>query len=137
MASAGTTEFRCIGGRGEIDDAAAALIAFALRQRGLAAEASARSEAAAAADDSLATPLVCYASHPSEAVVRYNVRKLGVGGRRARHAVIDYEVAPTPGLPVVMVGPSSAHQLVGDIATICRLAAEHAIEATQALARQA
>jgi hypothetical protein len=70
------TVFRCIGGRSEIDDAAAALIVFALVQRGLAADASARPEAAAAADG-------CYASHPSKSVVRYNVRKLGAGGTRA------------------------------------------------------
>ena len=137
VASAGTTEFRCIGGRGEIDDAAAALIAFALRQRGFAAEESARSKAAAAADGSLAFHLVCYASHPSEAVVRYNVRKLGAGGRRARHAVIDYEVAPTPALPAMVVAPGTAQKFVGDLPTICRLAAEHRTEVMQALARHA
>ena len=136
VASAGTTEFRCIGGRGEIDDAAAALIAFVLRQRGFAAQESARSEAASPADGSLAIPLVCYASHPSEAVVRYNVRKLGAGGRRARHAVIDYEVAPTPALPAMVVAPGTAQKFVGDLATICRLAAEHRTEVMQALALQ-
>jgi hypothetical protein len=137
VASAGTTEFRCIGGRGEIDDAAAALIAFVLRQRGFAAQESARSKAAAAADGSLVMHLVCYASHPSEAVVRYNVRKLGAGGRRARHAVIDYEVAPTPALPAMVAAPGTAQKFVGDLATIGRLAAEHRTEVMQALALQA
>jgi predicted PurR-regulated permease PerM len=137
VASADTTEFRCIGGRGEIDDAAAALIAFALRQRGFAAKESARSKVAAAADGSPAIHLVCYASHPSEAVVRYNVRKLGAGGRRARHAVIEYEVAPTPALPATVVGPGTAQKFVGGLPTICRLAAEHATELMQALPREA
>jgi hypothetical protein len=62
-------------GRSEIDDAAAALIVFALVQPGLAADASARSEAAAADG--------CYASHSSKSVMRYNVRKLSAGGTRA------------------------------------------------------
>lgn len=127
--------FNCIGGRGEIDDAAAAVIAFALRQHGLAAEESRRADAAGVANDIVALPLICYASHPSEAVQRYNLRKLRAGGGRARHAVIDYEVKAAA-LPRG-VGSALAHQmLVGDIAAICRFAAQHALEATELEARQ-
>lgn len=120
--------FNCIGGRGEIDDAAAAVIAFALRQRGLAAEESRRADAARADGNTVALPLICYASHPSDAVRRYNLRKLRAGGGRARHAVIDYEVAAAVALPPGVVNPSAQQMLVGDIAAICRLAAQHALE---------
>ena len=127
--------FHCIGGRGEIDDAAAAVIAFALRQRGLAAEETRRADAAGAEGNTVALPLICYASHPSDAVRRYNLRKLRAGGGRARHAVIDYEVAAAVALPPG-VGTASAQQmLVGDIAAICRLAAQHALEAMKAAAK--
>jgi len=129
--------FNCIGGRGEIDDAAAAVIAFALRQRGLAAEESRRADAAGVVGNSVALPLICYASHPSDAVRRYNLRKLRAGGGRARHAVIDYEVAAAVALPPG-VGSGSAHQmLVGDIAAICRLAAQHALVAMNAATKSA
>jgi predicted PurR-regulated permease PerM len=129
--------FNCIGGRGGIDDAAAAVIAFALRQNGFAAEESRRADAAGVADDSLALPLICYASHPSDAVRRYNLRKLRVGGGRARHAVIDYEVAAAMALPPGVSSASAQQMLVGDIAAICRLAAQHALEAMNAMTKRA
>jgi predicted PurR-regulated permease PerM len=124
--------FNCIGGRGEIDDAAAAVIAFALRQHGIAAEESRRAEAVGATGDVLALPLICYASHPSDAVRRYNLRKLRAGGGRARHAVIDYEVAASAALPPGLGGGSVQQMLAGDVAAICRLAAQHALEAANA-----
>lgn len=124
--------FNCIGGRGEIDDAAAAVVAFALRQHGFSAEESRRAEAAGSPVAVAALPLICYASHPSDAVRRYNLRKLRAGGGRARHAVIDYEVAAAVALPPGIGSASAQQMLVGDIAAICRLAAQHALEATKA-----
>jgi predicted PurR-regulated permease PerM len=120
--------FRCIGGRGGIDDAAAAIFAFALRRQGLEAVVSRRGEPdSEKTDDSRRVlPLICYASHPSDAVRRYTRRKLPAEhALQARHAVIDYDVAPAP--PVV-AGVAGPHDLwVGDIASICRLAAQHAL----------
>ena len=120
--------FRCIGGRGEIDDAAAAIIAFALRHHGIETRISRRGEAAAGdeTEGSFTIPLICYASHPSDAVRRYNLRKLRVGVGRARHAVIDYDVAPAPA-PSIAGAAGPRDILAGDIATICRLAAQHAV----------
>ena len=44
---------------------------------------------------------------------------------QAHHAVIDYEVAPAPPAAAGVAGP---HDIwVGDIASICRLAAHHAL----------
>ena len=130
----GQTTFRCIGGRGEIDDAAAELIAFALRQRGLAAQDARRADATAQTLDTVALPLLCYASYPSEAVMRYNLRKLRDGSGRARHAIIDYQVAPPRALPPGLGGAISSQILVGDIAAICRIAAQHAVETTSTMA---
>ncbi len=120
--------FRCIGGRGEIDDAAASIIAFALRQHRLQAQSSRRSDGPSdgAPDGSFMIPLICYASHPSDAVRRYNLRKLRNGVGRARHAVIDYDVAPAPA-PTIAGAAGPGDTLAGDIATICRLAAQHAV----------
>ena len=79
------------------------------------------------AKDRSTFPLICYASHPSDAVRRYNPRKLrGGGAGRARHAVIDYDVAPGPS-PAVSGAAGPRDTLTGDIATICRLAAQHAV----------
>jgi predicted PurR-regulated permease PerM len=119
--------FRCVGGRGEIDDAAAAIIAFALRHHGIAAQSSRRGDAASdgETEGSFTIPLICYASHPSDAVRRYNLRKLRGGVGRARHAVIDYDVAPAPA-PSIAGAAGPRDTLAGDIATICRLAAQHA-----------
>jgi hypothetical protein len=116
--------FDCVGGRGEIDDAAAAIVAFALRHSGAAATSRRRGEQAE--DDGgerLVIDLICYASHPSDAVRRYNIRKLRKGRGRARH-VVDYDVAPAPALSVP--GAAGAPDiLVGDLATLCRLALQH------------
>ena len=121
--------FLCVGGRGEVDDAAASIIAFALRQHGFQATRARRGEPVEAAPEGSppVVPLICYASHPSEAVRRYNRRKLrGDTMQWAKHAVIDYQVAPAPSLEVAGdAGPRDV--LAGDIAGICRLAAQHAI----------
>src|SRR4029453_8972028 len=96
------TVFRCIGGRSEIDDAAAALNVFALGQRGLAADASARSEAVAAAAGSLAVP---WSVTPPTPPARWCATMYASSARAEQgHAAIDYEVAPTPALPTVALG---------------------------------
>lgn len=120
---------RCIGGRGQIDDAAALAIAYGLRRAGLAAAGTRHAgEAAvpdAAAPDAAAPTitLICYASHPSTAVKRYTARKLRAHGKGPeRHAVIDYDVAATGA--IARVGADGADTIVGDIATICRAVTE-------------
>jgi predicted PurR-regulated permease PerM len=109
----------CVGGRGEVDDAAAAVIAFGLRQRGLRAEDSRRAQPIE--DSGQKDPVllvVCYASHPSQAVLRYNRRKLHAGVSQTRHVVIDYEVAPMSDL-AAKVG-LAGDMMVGDIEAISR-----------------
>ncbi|CAN5893129.1 hypothetical protein BH11PSE3_BH11PSE3_28400 [soil metagenome] len=122
--------FHCVGGRGQVDEAAAALIAFALRQSGLQADTQRRSEPPSGEGQESAPPIVlmCYASHPSEAVRRYTLRKLTLGGGagRARHLVIDYDVAPVPSPSIAgMTGPGDL--FAGDLAALCRLSAQHAV----------
>jgi hypothetical protein len=121
--------FDCVGGRGPIDDAAASIVAFALRQSGLEAASQRRGEKPSAdvKDGALAIQLICYASHPSDAVRRYTVRKLTLGGgaSQARHLVIDYGVAP-PG-PSIAGNAGARDTFAGDLATLCRLAAQHAV----------
>jgi hypothetical protein len=122
--------FRCVGGRGQIDDAAASLVAFALRQSGF--EAEGRHHGDKLSDDgregSLTIHLICYASHPSDAVRRYTVRKLTLGGgaAQARHLVIDYDVAPAPA-PAIPGAAGPADTFAGDVAALCRLAAQDAV----------
>jgi predicted PurR-regulated permease PerM len=122
--------FRCVGGRGQIDDAAAAIIAFALRQSGLAAESRHHGDKGSGDDleRSVTIRLICYASHPSEAVRRYTLRKLSLGGgaRQARHLVIDYDVAPAPA-PSIPGAAGSADTFAGDVAALCRLVGQHAV----------
>jgi predicted PurR-regulated permease PerM len=122
--------FHCVGGRGQIDDAAAAIVAFALRQSGLEASSQRRGEPPAgdAKEGILAIRLICYASHPSDAVRRYTVRKLtsGGGAGQARHLVIDYEVAPAPA-PSIAGAAGPGDIFAGDLATLCRLVAQHAV----------
>ena len=71
--------------------------------------------------------LICYASHPSEAVRRYNRRKLH--GRRqalqARHAVHRLRRRPRAAAGGGAAGPHDVW--VGDVAAISRLAAHHAL----------
>jgi hypothetical protein len=74
--------------------------------------------------------LICYASQPSDAVRRYNMRKLRGGIGRARHAVIDYEVAPAP-MPSVPGAAGAGDVLTGDLAALCRLAIQHAAAVAQ------
>jgi predicted PurR-regulated permease PerM len=122
--------FRCVGGRGQIDDAAAAIIAFALRQSGLAAESRHHGDKGSGEDmeGSVTIRLICYASHPSEAVRRYTLRKLSLGGgaRQARHLVIDYDVAPVPA-PSIPGAAIPADTFAGDVAALCRLVGQHAM----------
>ena len=111
---------RCIGGRSQIDDAAASVIAFALRQSSL--EAASTRHGVNGATPETAAPtlnLLCYASHPSEAVRRYTARKLrGSGHGILRHAIFDYDIAPGH-LPV-----DGNDALVGNLAEICRLSSQ-------------
>ncbi|MBN9535395.1 MAG: hypothetical protein BGN99_00205 [Alphaproteobacteria bacterium 65-37] len=122
------TVFRCVGGRGQVDDAAAAIIAYALRRSGLAAESRRRGDIAAIVGDDgpMALDVICYASYPSNTVRRYAARKLALaGGSRARHVVIDYEVAATAARSSVDTArPDDV--LAGDLVTLCRLMAQHA-----------
>lgn len=129
--------FRCVGGRGQIDDAAASIIAFALRQSG--SEANSRRHGDKVSGDgkggSVTIHLICYASHPSEAVRRYTLRKLALGGgaRQARHLVIDYDVAPAPSAPPIVVAAGHGDIFAGDLATLCRLTVQHAVTVGRSL----
>jgi predicted PurR-regulated permease PerM len=122
--------FRCVGGRGQIDDAAASIIAFALRQSGLGAES--RRHAGKVSDPgkegSVAILLICYASPPSDAIRRYTLRKLTQRGAAGptRHLVIDYQAPAAQAASVAAAGPA-APTFCGDLAALCRLAAEHAV----------
>ena len=123
--------FHCVGGRGQIDDAAAAIVAFALRQAGLEASTSRHSDKLSdgSREGSIPICLICYASHPSEAIRRYTLRKVtadGGGAGRARHVIIDYDVAPAPA-PLIAGAAGPRDCFVGDLAALCRLAAQHAV----------
>lgn len=125
--------FACVGGRGQIDDAAAAVVAHALRRTGFEATRfrhGDRPPPEAEKADALLIPVVCYASRPSPAVRRYTSRKLGVdGGHRACHIVIDYEAQSVPTQPVE-AAVAARDVLAGDIATICRSLTQHAVAST-------
>jgi predicted PurR-regulated permease PerM len=124
------TFFRCAGGRGHIDDAAAAIIAFALRQSGLGASSRRHADESPGNDKegSLTIHLICYAAHPSDAMRRYTLRKLalGAGAGQARHLIIDYNVATAPS-PSIPGSASRPDTFVGDVAALCRLATQHAV----------
>jgi predicted PurR-regulated permease PerM len=115
---------RCIGGRSQIDAAAASIIAFGLRQGELDAARVRYAESASAADTAAFTlNLICYASQPSDAVRRYTSRKLrGAGKGTTRHAIVDYDVAESHLRANDAVEATEA--FVGDIASICRLTAQ-------------
>lgn len=130
--AASRVRFVCFGGRGQIDDAAAAIIAYALRRSGFEATRQRHGDAPSVEPEEEGVrliPAVCYASTPSPAVRRYTSRKLGIdGGHRACHVVIDYEVASAPTQSIeAMVAARGV--LAGDIATICRTMAQHAVAA--------
>ena len=101
-----------------------------MRQAGLEAQSSRRGDTppTGESEGSITIHLICYASHPSEAVRRYTLRKLTRRRRRgrARHVVIDYDVAPAPA-PSIAGAAGPRDMLVGDLATLCRLAAQHAV----------
>lgn len=128
--------FHCVGGRGQIDHAAASVVAFALRQSGLEATSSRRGDKVAEDDKAAAVTidLICYASHPSDAVRRYTLRKLTLGGgaRQARHLVIDYDVAPA-GASSIDGAAQLGDTFAGDLATLCRLATQHAVAVGRSL----
>jgi predicted PurR-regulated permease PerM len=119
---------RCVGGRGQIDDAAASVIAFGLRQAGLHALGTRKTGSAPAVDAaSFTIDLICYASHPSDAVRRYTSRKARSGGQSAvRHAVVDYDVAPARASTAGK--PEQSDIFVGDLSTISRLVSQTAAE---------
>jgi predicted PurR-regulated permease PerM len=119
---------RCVGGRGQIDDAAASVVAFALRQAGLHALGTRHVGAAPAVDAAPFTiDLICYASHPSEAVRRYTSRKARSAGRSTvRHAVVDYDAAPVRASTAGR--PERSDTFAGDLPTIGRLVAQTAAE---------
>ena len=121
---------RCIGGRGQIDEAAASIVAFGLRDRGFAA-AHQKSGAGAEPDAGSILNLICYASHPSEAIRRYTSRK-NRGGANAsvRHAIVDYDVATSH--PHGNATLERSDIFVGDVAAICRRAA-HVVAAVSTL----
>jgi predicted PurR-regulated permease PerM len=122
--------FNCVGGRGQIDDAAAAIVAFALRQSGLEAKSWRHGDKVSGdgKEEAVAVHLICYASHPSDAMRRYTLRKLTQrgGAGQARHLVIDYDVAPVPA-PSIPGAAGPADTFAGDVAALCRLAAQHAV----------
>jgi predicted PurR-regulated permease PerM len=119
---------RCVGGRGQIDDAAASVIAFGLRQAGLNALGTRHARSAPAVGAaSFTIDLICYASHPSEAVRRYTARKARSDGHSAvRHAVVDYDVAPVRASTAGK--PERSDTFVGDLSTIGRLVSQTAAE---------
>ena len=131
--AAARVRFVCIGGRGQIDDAAAAILGHALRRMGFEAIRQRHGDSLPIEplqEGTLAIPVVCYASRPSVAVRRYTSRKLGVDvGNRACHVVIDYESATMAARPVETI-VAARDILAGDIATICRAMAQHAVAVT-------
>ncbi len=122
--SAPRASIRCTGGRSQIDDAAAAVVAFGLRQGGLNAVSPRRGESAAPEQEAAFTlQLICYASRPSEAVRRYTSRKLRGGTNvTVRHAIVDYDAAGPAALGNAL--PEGPDIFMGDVAAICRLATQ-------------
>jgi hypothetical protein len=48
------------------------------------------------------------------------------GARQARHLVIDYDIAPAQA-PSIAAATRLGDTFAGDLATLCRLAAQHAV----------
>jgi hypothetical protein len=117
--------FRCVGGRGQIDDAAASIIAFALRQSG--SEPNSRRHGNKVFGDgkegSVTIHLICYASHPSEAVRRYTLRQADSARRRRAGPPSRHRLRRGPCARAA--GP--ADTFAGDVAALCRLAGQHAV----------
>jgi hypothetical protein len=105
-------------------------VAFALREAGLEATTSRHSDKLPgdSKEGSIPIHLICYASHPSEAIRRYTLRKVTAGGGagRARHVVLDYDVAPAPA-PLIAGAAGPRDCFVGDLAALCRLMVQHAV----------
>jgi predicted PurR-regulated permease PerM len=128
---------RCIGGRGQIDDAAASIIAFALRRDGLDADSLRRGQPSTVTEgEVIELDLICYASHPSSAVRRYTARKFALSSQPGRvlHLVVDFE-APAASTPSVVKGsPASLDVCAGSIAALSRLVVQYSrLEKTVAL----
>jgi hypothetical protein len=108
-------------------------VAFALRQAGLEASTGRPGDKFSGDSKEGSSPvhLICYASHPSDAIRRYTLRKVTAGGGagRARHMIIDYDVAPAPA-PLIAGAAGPRDSFVGDLAALCRLAAQHAAAMT-------
>lgn len=117
--------FSCVGGRGQIDNAAAAIIAFALRQHGL--EAGSHKTSDKVPDGPQAVLLICYASPPSLAVRRYAMRKLtlNLAPAKALHVALTYAPAMAP--PGVVAAGS--HDVIeGDLAAIALAVSKLAVD---------
>ena len=125
--AASAAVFLCIGGRGAVDDACAAIVAFALRHRGFEAPRLRHGKLPDDIEARPATALICYASHPSDAVRRYNACKLPAEiALQARHIVLDYDVAPTPAIALAAAaGPRDL--IAGDIESVCRLVTQQTV----------
>jgi hypothetical protein len=114
----------------------ASIVAFALRQSGLETKSERRGDKVSADDKAVAVTidLICYASHPSDAVRRYTLRKLALGGgaRQARHLVLDYDMAPAR-VPSITGAACLGDTFAGDLTTLSRLAAQHAVTVSRSL----
>jgi predicted PurR-regulated permease PerM len=125
-ASPAETLFRCVGGRGGIDDATALVVAFALRQAGKNATSRRRGEPIADdVDQTLTFDLICYASLPSQSIRRYTSKKLAParGKGRTLHLMLDYRTDSS------RPSTDGVDARAGDIATLVRLVTEQAVVA--------
>lgn len=114
--------FICLGGRGQIDNAAAALVAFALNERGLPATVRTVAGSSEAGGATAGAALLCYASMPSIGVRRYASRKLArAGWTSIRHAVLSHDKPAT-------IAPVAAESdlFVGDLKALCGAIAQYA-----------
>lgn len=117
--------FSCVGGRGQIDNAAAAIIAFALRQRGLLAGSHKPTDKQPEGPGTIL--LICYASPPSLAVRRYAMRKLTLTARpeTARYVALSYAPAAVPASAL----PAGPHDMIqGDLAAIALAVSQLAVQ---------
>ena len=133
--------FNCVGGRGQIDDAAASVVAFALRQAGLEAVSTAprRQSCGGGARRSGRNP-------------PYLLRLASVGIGAALHAAQAHRHAAMGGPFAIssstttwrprrrrlIAGAAGPHDcFVGDLAALCRLAAQYAVALAAPVVAQA